>query len=444
MLTAPAGLPHALTSSPSRRVVSGSCGGGFTVIVAPQAIAGAILCAASSTGKLNGVIPATGESGKRRVMAMRPVPAGTTSAGSTSPSMRVASSAPSRNTKMARSISVLACAIGLPASSASVRANSARAASSPSATLRKAAARAYAGISRQAGAAATFASSAARTSSGPASATTPTSLPSWGARMTAVSLSFCLCVVVISVGEQPPQPALRLGERFLEVLQVAAEAEPQEARHPEVIAGAEQHAVLRAQLLDDFGRGDRAAVARPADRAGVRRMPGERVAEPLEPRLHHGIVRVQDPARALDQLVAHVGIEGDGGEVIGRARRADRCVVVPRPRLLREAGLGDDPADAQTGEAVRFRQPVDDDHLVVARAPERFRRLAAQLRTLIDLIGQDPGADFRGAIENSLARRVAQYVAGRIVRIRDDDEFRPRRDGGTNLLDVGLPPFLFM
>src|SRR2546430_9091192 len=89
-----------------------------------------------------------------------------------------------------------------------------------------------------------------------------------------------------SVGEQPPQAALRLGERFLEMLQLAAEAEPQESGHPKVIAGAEQHAVLRAQLFDDFRRRDGAAVARPANRAGVRWMPGEGVAERLEPRFH--------------------------------------------------------------------------------------------------------------------------------------------------------------
>src|SRR5438309_5895651 len=313
-------------------------------MVAPQAIAGAILCAASSTGKLNGVIPAIGDRGKRRVMAMRPVLAGTTSAGRTAPSMRVASSAPSRNTKIARSISVLACATGLPASSASVRANSARAASSPSATLRNAAARAYAGISRQARAAATLASRAARTSSGPASATTPTSLPSWGARITAVSRSFCCCFVVIdprphSVTEQATQPALGFRERFLEMLQLAAVAKAEKARHPEVITRTEQHAVLRAQFLDDFRRRDCAAIAGPADRAGVRCMPGERVAKRLEPGFHHRIVRVQHAPRALDQLVAHVGIEGDGGEMVGRARRADRRVIVPRPRLLTEAGL---------------------------------------------------------------------------------------------------------
>ena len=118
-----------------------------------------------------------------------------------------------------------------------------------------------------------------------------------------------------------------------------AEAEPQEARHPEMIAGAEQHAVLRAQLLDDFRRRNRAAVARPANRAGVRRVPAEGVAERLEPRFHHRVVRVEDAPGALDQLVAHVGIERNGGEMVGRAGRPDRRVVVSSPRLLAECRL---------------------------------------------------------------------------------------------------------
>src|SRR6185503_9553600 len=307
-LMPPAGYPEAITSSASRSVVSGSCGGGFRVRVAPQAIAGAILWAARSTGKLNGVIAAIGDSGKRRVMAIRPAPAGTESAGSISPEMRVASSAASRNTKTARSSSRRACAIGFPASSARVRARSSRSAARPSATLRSAAARSYAGIVRHARTAATFASSAARTSAGPARVTTPTSLLSYGAVM-----------IIGSIGEQTAQRALGFGEGLLEMLQIPAEPEPQERWAAELIAGAEQHAVLRAGLLDDFACRDRLTVARPANRARLRRLPAERVAEALQPRLHHRIVAVQDAAGALDQLLAHAGVERDGRKMIGRA-----------------------------------------------------------------------------------------------------------------------------
>ena len=123
------------------------------------------------------------------------------------------------------------------------------------------------------------------------------------------------------------------------MLQLTAIAEAQKARHAEMVAGAEQHAVLGAQFFDDLGRRDRAAIADPADRARVRRMPGERVAEALEPGFHHRIIRVQDAARAFDELFAHERIERDGGEVVGRPRRTDRRVVVPRPRFLAERGL---------------------------------------------------------------------------------------------------------
>src|SRR5258707_3253132 len=123
------------------------------------------------------------------------------------------------------------------------------------------------------------------------------------------------------------------------MLQLADEAKPQESGRAEVIAGTEQHAVLRAQLFDDVERRDRAAVARPANRASARRVPAERVTEGLEPRFHHWIVRVQDAPSALDQLVAHVGIERDRGEMIRRAGRPDEGEVVTRPDLLGEPGL---------------------------------------------------------------------------------------------------------
>jgi hypothetical protein len=90
---------------------------------------------------LNGVIAEIGDSGNRRVSAIRPLPVGTASVGNTSPPMRVASSPASRKTAMARSISTRACVIGFPASSASVRAIASRCAAMPSPILRRLAAR---------------------------------------------------------------------------------------------------------------------------------------------------------------------------------------------------------------------------------------------------------------------------------------------------------------
>src|SRR6266850_6413223 len=150
-----------------------------------------------------------------------------------------------------------------------------------------------------------------------------------------------------SISEQATQGALGLGEGLLEVLQVFAEPEPQERRHPEVLAGDEQDTVLRADLLDDFRGGDCLAIARPADRPRLRGMPGEGVAEALEPRFHHGIVGVQDAARALEQFLAYARVERHGPQVIGGARGTDRRVVMARPDLLRDRRRRNDPADAQ-------------------------------------------------------------------------------------------------
>src|SRR3954447_2196353 len=106
--------------------------------------------------------------------------------------------------------------------------------------------------------------------------------------------------------------------------------------------------------------------------------------------------------------------------MIRRARGADRRIVMTRPGFLTERRLRYDPADPQPGKAVGLRQTVDDDHLVVARAPEALRRLSIAFGALVDLVGKDPGSDFRGAIENHFPRRVAENVAGGIMRVGDD------------------------
>ena len=57
-------------------MTSGSLDGGLSTIGLPLAIAGATLWAARLSGKLNGLIPAIGPIGKRRVMPTRPFDAG--------------------------------------------------------------------------------------------------------------------------------------------------------------------------------------------------------------------------------------------------------------------------------------------------------------------------------------------------------------------------------
>ena len=158
-------------------MASGSCGGALSTMVAPQAIAGASLWAASSTGKLNGMMAEMGESGNRRVMPQRRSPCGWRSMGITSPPIRTASCAPWRKTNTARSISARASASGFPASAARRLASDSRRSATPAAIRSSTAARAWDGSAAAAGAAATAASRAAATSSGPASSGSADQVP---------------------------------------------------------------------------------------------------------------------------------------------------------------------------------------------------------------------------------------------------------------------------
>ena len=136
-LTLPAGAPASSMISATVSIVSGSLDGGLRTIGLPDAIAGATLWAARFSGKLNGLIPAIGPIGKRRVMPTRPFDAGLRSSGIVSPTIRSASSAPSRNVSVARSTSTSASRIGLPASRAISRPSSSRRALIPALMLRR-------------------------------------------------------------------------------------------------------------------------------------------------------------------------------------------------------------------------------------------------------------------------------------------------------------------
>src|SRR6266853_2595924 len=169
----------------------------------------------------------------------------------------------------------------------------------------------------------------------------------------------------MSVGEKPFQAPLRLRQRVLQVPQLLAVAESHVPRHAEVLAWHEQHTVLGAQLLDQVERTRRVLVPRPADRSRLRCLPAEPVPETIEPRLEDREIRRENPPRPLEQLLAHQGIEGDGREVVARARRANGGGVVARPRVGAELGRRDDPADAQAGQPVRLGEPVHHDDALV-------------------------------------------------------------------------------
>ena len=124
--------------------------------------------------------------------------------------------------------------------------------------------------------------------------------------------------------------------------------------------------------------------------------------------------------------------------MIGGARRADGGVVVTGPALGRDLGRGDQPADAQSREAVCLGQAAHADHLVVA-SPETRRGFPVQLSARVHLVGEQPGAHFAAALEDHAARVVGEDVARRVVGVGDDHELRARRDGGADLLGERLP-----
>src|SRR5690349_11411535 len=231
----------------------------------------------------------------------------------------------------------------------------------------------------------------------------------------------------ISVGERSLQTALRLTQRFPEMMELFAETEPEVVRQAEMLARNEQHAMLGPHPLDQVEAVDPRAVLDEADRPGLRGVPAERVAEPLQPFLERGVVRDEDPPGAFEHLAPHLRFERDGGEIVARACRSDRRVVVTGPRFRRERGWGYDPADAQAGEAVRLRQPAHDDHPLVA-APERRRRDAVALSALVHLVREQPRPDLRGAAHDDLAHLVRKNVSRRIVGVGHHDELRPGPD----------------
>ena len=174
----PAGWPASANARASNSAESGVAPAGFSTTAQPAANAGPTLWQTRFSGKLNGEIAPTIPIGRRRIRPALPSPAGCASIGTVSPVSRRASSAEKVIVCTARSTSMPAVAIGLPASWAMVRANSSRRSASSAATPSSTDARLCAGsgfcIARSA------ASIARVASAPPPNATRPTTLPSYG------------------------------------------------------------------------------------------------------------------------------------------------------------------------------------------------------------------------------------------------------------------------
>ncbi len=162
---APSGSSVSASSSPSSSADSGVRGAGLTMIGAPAAIAGAILCATRFSGKLNGAMPSTGPRATRRTTAIRPSAAGSVSSRCSSPEKRRASSAAKRNVETQRVTSTVAHLSGLPFSAVIISAISSALAATERDTWSSAAARTCAGVERNVRVAASAAATARSTCS---------------------------------------------------------------------------------------------------------------------------------------------------------------------------------------------------------------------------------------------------------------------------------------
>src|SRR3989454_126941 len=103
-------------------------------------------------------------------------------------------------------------------------------------------------------------SGSGRVASPSARARKPRSTAATVAAMESLSRNASSGTTRISVGEHPPEGPLRLRQRFLEVQQLLAVAEPDVVGQAEVLPGNEQHAVFGAHLLHELQRVYRLAV----------------------------------------------------------------------------------------------------------------------------------------------------------------------------------------
>ena len=135
------GSPARWKARTSSIAVSGALSAGLSTTPHPAATAGPILCAASVSGKLNGVIAATTPTGTRIVKPRCPAPAGCASSGIPRPANDRASTAEKISVCTQRSASPSACFIGLPFSAEIIAANSSRRACTSMATRSRISAR---------------------------------------------------------------------------------------------------------------------------------------------------------------------------------------------------------------------------------------------------------------------------------------------------------------
>ncbi len=229
----------------------------------------------------------------------------------------------------------------------------------------------------------------------------------------------------------PPQP-------LAQVLLAPAHPDPHEPLDPEMTPRHDEHAPVDAHPRAELVARDICLVFHQADRARVGRREGELVSEPRDPLLHDREVVLKRLSRARVAPFAVRRGHRDARHPVRQFVGPDRDVVVLRPAFVDDLLRPDDPADADARDAVGLRQAARDDD-AVAHAPEALRARAGDLGAEVDLVREQVRADLLAARDDAAHRVLGERLPRRVVRVREVDQPRPRRDRALELLPVRLP-----
>ena len=125
-------------------------------------------------------------------------------------------------------------------------------------------------------------------------------------------------------------------------------------------------------------------------------------------------------------------LEGGQRQSLGDERPAAVDDVAHLANARRHGRRRDDPAAAKAGKSVRFGQAVRRDEHIAERGRRQRQRPVVVLRLCVDLVDQHPRADRLGHDADLLEHIASRHRAARVVRVRDHDQLRRRRQRGAD------------
>src|SRR6185312_11015549 len=170
-----------------------------------------------------------------------------------------------------------------------------------------------------------------------------------------------------------------------------AQPDPQVALQADVAPRDDERTLVQADPVSDRQAWCIRRVLHQSDRPGLRLGPRQPAAKRCHPLASDWQVLAEQLAGAHVTAFAIALLDGGTRHAIRQLVGADRDVVVLAPALLDERRRSNDPPDANARNPVRLRQSAGDND-AVAHAPEALRPPTIDLRTEIDLVGQQPGS----------------------------------------------------